>query len=327
MRQFFNLLFGLIMLLGTVNAQQTQATASLSQDSMAIGERISYELNLLTPNGALVEWPVWNDTLPGGIEIITQGKVEEVKGESGANSLFRQNIILTAFDAGQKSVPKLRIRIKNASDTTHYIAETNPVFFYVHTVKVDTSQAFKPLIGPRSEPVTFLEVLPWILGGLGVLLLLAGIYWYIKRRKKILPVIQAFAKPQLPPHLIALERLEELRYSKIWQSGKIKEYYTALTDIVRIYLEDQFKVMAVEMTTDEILQGIATLNINPDASKKLSEVLHLSDFVKFAKASPGAIENDLSLNYIIDFVKESHGVVAATLVESENVQPQNREEN
>lgn len=301
----------IIIVLGSVRSwsQQAEATAILSNDSISIGQHLTYELKLTTPDGFEVEWPIWNDTIPGGIEVLSRGKVEKLPVTQKGNTTYRQNVVITAFESGRKLVPPVKLRFRNQSDTSHFVAQTSPVMFVVTSVAVDTAQAFKPIIGPVKEPITFMEILPWILGGLGILLLIAAVIWYMKRRQKILPVIQAFTKPQVLPHIAALEKLEELRYAKVWQSGQIKEYYTQLTDIVRVYIEEQFRISAVEMTTDEIIDGIRPLKINQEAGMKLQEVLRLADFVKFAKANPGSMDNEVSLNHLVDFVKESYAVM------------------
>ncbi|MFZ4462432.1 MAG: hypothetical protein ACOYN5_01195 [Bacteroidales bacterium] len=301
----------ILFILGSVQSwsQMAEATATLNNDSISIGQHLTYELKLITPDGFDVEWPIWNDTIPGGIEVLSRGKVEKLPVTQKGNTIYRQNVVITAFEAGRKMVPPVKLRFKNQSDTTHYTAQTSPVMFVVTSVAVDTAQAFKPIIGPVKEPITFMEILPWILGGLGILLLIAAVIWYMKRRQKILPVIQAFTKPQVLPHIAALEKLEELRYAKLWQSGQIKEYYTQLTDIVRVYIEEQFRVSAVEMTTDEIIDGIRPLKINQEAGMKLQQVLQLADYVKFAKANPSSMDNEVSLNHLVDFVKESYALV------------------
>lgn len=290
-------------------AQMAEATATLNDDSISIGQHLTYELKLITPDGFEVEWPVWNDTIPGGIEVLSRGKVEKLPVTQKGNTIYRQNVVITAFETGKKLIPPVKLRFKNQSDTTHFTAQTSPVMFVVTSVAVDTAQAFKPIIGPVKEPITFMEILPWLLGGLAIILLIVAVIWYMKRRQKILPVIQAFTKPQILPHIAALEKLEELRYAKVWQSGQIKEYYTQLTDIIRVYIEEQFSVNAVEMTTDEIIEGIRPLKINQEASMKLLQVLQLADFVKFAKAHPSSMDNEVSLNHLVDFVNESYAQV------------------
>ncbi|MEZ5083616.1 MAG: hypothetical protein R2750_09220, partial [Bacteroidales bacterium] len=44
---------------------------------------------------------------------------------------------------------------------------------------------------------------------------------------------------------------------------------------------------------------------NPQIKEKLRQTLTMADMVKFAKMQPLPIEHDTSLNYAIDFVKET----------------------
>jgi hypothetical protein len=40
----------------------------------------------------------------------------------------------------------------------------------------------------------------------------------------------------------AINSLEQLKAMKLWQQGKVKEYYVALNDIERHYIEKRFQV-------------------------------------------------------------------------------------
>ena len=62
---------------------------------------------------------------------------------------------------------------------------------------------------------------------------------------------------------------------------------------------------APEMTSFEILTKLHEFEINKDVRSKLDGVLYLSDMVKFAKAVPTALENDLGLTHCVDFVNET----------------------
>ena len=85
----------------------------------------------------------------------------------------------------------------------------------------------------------------------------------------------------------------------------MKDYYTELTDIVRIYIEDRFNVNAVEMTTEEILDGMKRTDAGKASIDKLSHTLMLADLVKFAKEQPLPVDNDNSLSDSIEFVNET----------------------
>ena len=77
--------------------------------------------------------------------------------------------------------------------------------------------------------------------------------------------------------------MEELRLAKVWQNGKVKEYHTQLTDIVREYLENRFHFEALEMTTDEILEEIANQKVNKEATSKLAGIIAIGRPGKICK--------------------------------------------
>jgi hypothetical protein len=191
-------------------------------------------------------------------------------------------------------------------DTGSSFSTTTMMLLAVHTVKVDTSQAIKPIIGPLSVPVSFREMLPWILAALAAILVIAGIIWYLNRRRKKIPVFLLKSKIVLLPHELALQEIEKLRVKKLWQAGKVKEFYSELTEILRRYIEDRFQLPALEQTSAEITLSLVDHEGCRAASlEKLSNLIILADMVKFAKAQPLAMENEKSLNDGIEFVYET----------------------
>ncbi|MBP5290424.1 MAG: hypothetical protein J6Y76_03295, partial [Paludibacteraceae bacterium] len=80
----------------------------------------------------------------------------------------------------------------------------------------------------------------------------------------------------------ALEKLDEIKAQKIWKDGKVKEYQTDLTDVVREYIGRRFEVHSTEKTSDETLRAMKPL-VDKDLFAKLSKMLQLDDLVKFAK--------------------------------------------
>ncbi len=312
MKQWFVKYFGiaLVALIGLsdwATAQNVEAVSSISADTILPGQQITYEINLKAPEGYLVEWPLWEDTLSKEVEIIRHKDVEQLPLDDKGNVWMRQQLTVTSFDTGVIRIPPIALHFSPKGDTSKYEALSNGLFLRVIPVAIDTSAAFKPIKGIQKAPLTFMEILPWIIGFLGVALIALFLVWYFVKRQRRTTEMPLFEKPKRPPHLTAIEALENLRHERLWQNGKVKEYYSQLTDIVRLYIEQQFHVLAVEMTTDEILSGLKHFSINPEAMQKLSGTLQIADLVKFAKAQPTALENDLSLDHMLDFVKESYG--------------------
>lgn len=302
-------------------AQVTEARAVLDTTDIMIGDQVNLKLELSLPSGSEIWWPeVLGDTLTRYIEILSRSAVDTIKEENG-NLLLRQTLRITSFDSGFHEIPPIPFEFKVANDTTKYAFRTLPVYLTVNVPAVDLKADIKAIKPPLSAPVTFKEILPLLLIILAVILAGAIAYYIWYRRKKNKPVIAFRPKPVIPPHVKALDDLEYLRHKKLWQSGKIKEYYSELTEIVRWYIEERYKIPALESTTDEILESLFSANTPKHAQDKLRSTLILADLVKFAKEQPLPDQNDQCLNSCVEFVKETKpevSVIRQDLPDQEN---------
>ena len=306
---FKSLIFIMLMMLPGIKvaAQNVEAYSKLDSSAIMIGDQINLEIGISIPENFKVIWPLLVDTVTRNIEIIEKEDIDTSKLDG--NLQFKQLLTITSFDSGYFEIPSVEFEFFHENDTTKYTAGTNTLFLMVNTPVVDTSKAFKVIKGPVREPYTFAEIFPWALLGLVIIGLVIFLIWYIRKRKNNQPVFARRPKPQLPPHILAIQKLEELRLAKIWQQGKVKEYYTALTDIVREYFDGRFDVDAMEMTSDEILEALNEKPVNNQAIDKIRNVLELADLVKFAKAQTTPLENDLCLSHCIDVVNETKPVI------------------
>jgi len=291
----------------TAQQEVPYARAVLDTNTIVIGQQVGLQVEITSKNNERFTW-IYPEQLAENVEVVSRTPIDTILEEQ--QRIYRQTLMVTSFDSGFYALSPLRFPYHLEGDTTTYFTQTPSVWLEVETVAVDTTKAFydiKPLI---AAPLTWREILTyaaWILGGL---LVIGGITWLImflvrKYRKKATDAVPLPPKPKIPPHITALKELEELRLKKLWQADRVKDYYSELTDIVREYIEAQFGVQAVEMTTDEILYGLKNTGINPQAMGKLSGTLQTADLVKFAKATPLALENDTALTYSVDFVQET----------------------
>ena len=275
------------------------------------------DMEINFPADFSINWPDFNDTIISKIEILEKSAVDTVLSDDNRVSL-KQRLLITCFDSGYYAIPPVHFTYTVPNDTIQHFEETEAMLLRVSTIAVDTTQAIKDIRAPLAAPITFKEALPYILGGLAILIIAVLLVYYFRKRKKEEPVFKVSSKPKLPPQQIALTALDDLRLKKLWQSGRVKEYHTELTDIVRVYLEGKFDINAMEMTSDEIMESLEITQVNAQAKDKISKVFQLADLVKFAKQQPLPLEHDASLNNAIDFVKESmHLTVAKAVVEVE----------
>ena len=303
------LMIGLMLGLGGMaSAQQVEASAKVQDDHVAVGKPFSLDLTMKVPYGYYVEWNEFaTDTLSAQLDILKRGEIQRT-ADADSNIVVQQQLTLMTFDTGYVQVPSVALTYaKSAENQMRMKAYTEPILLYSSTITVDTTQAFRPMMPPIEQPVSMKEVFPWILGVL--LLALAGlaVWYFVKHRKPKLDENGEPVKgPVTPPYDKAIGDLESLKQQKLWQTGKVKEYYSNLTDIAREYIEGQFKVNAVEMTTDDILQEVRELDFNPELFGKLKDTMELADLVKFAKYTTSPLENDNAMSDMTDFVNDSY---------------------
>lgn len=288
-------------------AQVTFLKGKTSTDTIIVGQPFDYQLSLTIPKDYFVDWRQFGDTLSKSIDVL---KVEDIKTMSINNSdnvIMTQNLTLTSFDTGYVYVPEIAITYsKSLKDSVRYTLSTEEKELYVKTMAVDTTQAFRPIKGIMRQSVTVKEVFPWVV----IVIVIAGIVYliiYLKKHKKTKDVVvEEKKKPAIPAIITARAKLAEIKDTEFWNSPNSKDYYTNLTDIAREYLEGQFNIDAVEMTTDEIIRAVSKLNLGNSTKSRLRDTLIIADFVKFAKANPSSEHNKQSFNDIDNFVEDSY---------------------
>lgn len=287
-------------------AQQVSVSASLDTNAMLVGDHVGLKLKFSGPANSRVQWPMIPDTILGNITVIGRGKIDTSLSADQRQLVLTQDLNLTCFDSGFYTIPQIPFYYTLLPDTTEERAAAELLMLAVHTIKVDTTQAIKPIIGPENVPITLRELIPYILGTLLVIIIIGGVVWYLRKRRKNQPVLQFIPKVTIPPHEMALQKLESLRAKKLWQSGRIKEYYTELTEVVRSYIEVRYKVPALEQTSSELLDALSVSSDFPGSLKPgLQIILERADMVKFAKALPVATENEGSMQEAVAFITKS----------------------
>ena len=288
--------------------QNVEVEGKVNDTKVQVGKPFTLDLSLKVPYGWFVEWNDFAiDTLSEQLDIIKRGNVERT-ADADSNVIVKQQLTLMTFDTGQIQVPAVGLTYaKSFDDPMRMQAFTEPIDLYATTIAVDTLQPYKPIVGPIDAPIQMKEVFPWILGVLLLALVVVGIlYWRKHRKTKVDADGNIVRGPVIPPYDKAVDDLKRLREEKMWQSGKVKEYFSTLTDIAREYIEGQFGVNAVEMTTDDILEEVKPLRFSSETYNKLKETMEVADLVKFAKYSSSNLESENAMNSMTDFVNESY---------------------
>lgn len=299
-------------------AQDIQVDARFDSTVIMIGDQIKLRIELERQKNISVQFPAWADTLTRNIEIIEVHPVDSAQA-SGGMVRMTQDILVTSFDSGRHVLPPLRFPFA-AGGKADTIA-TRPAYLDVRVMPMDTTQNIADIKPVYRVPIGWADVWPWLaafgLLRLAVILIGFGIYAFSRWRDNK-PVFST-PKPAEPPHIIALRDLDRLRTEKLWQNNRTKEYYTRLSDVVRTYIEGRFGVLAMEMTSDEILQGLRVTGFEDNnLIARLLNLFTLSDLVKFAKADPLADENETSMLDSYLFVNNTKVEIPIEVIDSDS---------
>jgi hypothetical protein len=212
-------------------SQEPGVLATVDTNKLLIGDQTYFRITVENKPGVTVEWPLISDSLIKGIEIVKRFLPDTIRKQS--NSIrIQQKFLITSFDSGQYNLPAIKIAISTGQK--HDSISTNPVSLWVSTLPVDTAKAIFDIKKPYGAKLSFAEILPYIELGLGLVLLVLLIFYIVRRVKKQKPLLPTRIIVE-PAHIIALRNLDLLKEEKLWQQGHVKQYYTKLTDIIRIY--------------------------------------------------------------------------------------------
>lgn len=144
-----------------------------------------------------------------------------------------------------------------------------------------TNDALRDIRGPVPLPSELLWL--WIAVGAALGGLLAVLIW----NKWFRNALPAPAAPAVPPHQRAKHRLADA----LALLTQPKPFCIAVSDALRLYLEERFEFRAPERTTEEFLLDLqATDLLNESQKEFLTDFLTRCDLVKFAKHEPSEAE-------------------------------------
>lgn len=322
MKQFFTfLLFALF----TIHLNgQISSSVKISTDSINIGQSVTvyYELKTLEPELLQsIDYNAWNEinSLNKDLQIDStsfQAEVEsdtplEIKSASqfswsktsGQNTI-RDTIILSFWDTGIFEIPHPTINTSDSLVDINYFQSPLLLVSFPHQIEnPDTSSLILPINDIIREEKNLKDYLSLFLLLLSVIFAIL-LYLYFKN-KKTKQIIEAPTEIVLPAQLIALDKLDEIKKEALWEKNEIKAYQSQLTFTIREYLENRFRINALESTTDEITKELKVTNIDNTLLTDLSEILQIADLVKFAKANPPEDLHEQFLNKAYNFVDQT----------------------
>ena len=161
-------LFSLLSLLSTISFAQ-EVKVKVDTTNIRIGEQFNFQITVDDTANVII--PKLENLK--GLEIL-----EDIPTDTLDRNLIKK-YLLTSFDSGAYYISSQQVFIRNRA----YI--TDSILINVATVAIDTTkQKMFPIKAIQSEPFTFDDFKPYIIWIVLALLLIAGLIYYFKTRKK-----------------------------------------------------------------------------------------------------------------------------------------------
>ncbi|WP_408085744.1 hypothetical protein [Flavobacterium rhizosphaerae] len=301
----------LCMVAATAFAQQKPVQTSIDSTKIKIGSQANLTLKATVDTAAVVNFPEGKNF--GQLEVLESYPVDTLNRKGAIYELVKK-YGLTQFDSGRYVIPRLPVTINNK------IIQTDSLLLEVANIKVDTLKQKMYDIKPIAKADNSSKWL-WLYIVLGILVVGAiafGIWWYLKKRKA---APKKEAVKYASPIEKAATQLQNLEKKELLQKGEVKEYYSEMADIARMYIEEAIHIPAMESTTGQLIEALHSatqrrrMKLSPETMEQLEKVLRTADMVKFAKTRP------------LDFeIAEDRSRIEKTIVVIDRSIPEEKEE-
>lgn len=292
-----SLLICILIFVGNVFAQKPSFSLHADSSSARIGMPFILEFHIFNPEKKELVYPSFIDSIDSHFDILKVLKSDTVE----------QTVILkyqiAAYEFGNFKIGPFPYRYEEngmmLSDSS------NSLNIEIIAPEVDTTKGFMDIYGPVDMPFSWKEMIKpvSIIGGIILAIVLIS-YWvlrYLKARKAKKQVVVEEVAPPIDPYKEARDSWQHLKNSDAANEWDAKLYYTAITDILRIYFERTLHFNAPEMISDEIIDALKSKKVDSTIIEQVRSILQNADLAKFAKSTP-AVETrvfDLDKTWII----------------------------
>lgn len=309
------LLFLIIAFCSLLQAQTISVGVETDSTDYLVGDFIDYKVEVVTRKNIELLSPSLPDSILN-LEFISRVKPLITESDQFRTTVF--TFILAGYDSVRATIPPLEMDYRAIGDSTYKTITTDSISVNIHTVPVSTAEDIKDVKSPLLIPYSWLMLILWI----AIVLVVILIVWYSYRRYKSKQAEKPVEKRiiKIPPHVKAFRALEELEAEQLWQKGRIKDYHSRITEIIRRYFEERFNFISLELTTTETMMQLRNIKESEIIHGSTYEFLSNADLVKFAKFQPLDSVNVEMMNQAREIVQKTIGANEAEEDEIEELE-------
>ena len=285
-----------------------EAQAAVDRAVATTGDLITYRITVDADSGYEIEIPEAGAEI-AGFRIVDVGR-EEPRSRNG-RTVNESWYAMRADLVGSYVLPPVEVGYRQLVEEGEQAGPweslvTSEIFVEVESVLpteggAEDIRGLKPLREVQ-PPIPWLQI---ILGVVGAVLAGTGLWWYLRQRARRRDDV-----PLIPPHEAAFEALSSLRTTDFDDPAAVRLFYFQISEVVRAYVEGRFGMNATDLTTEEILASLESLDqLAPEQNAVLRGFLMDTDQVKFAHREPGRSDIEHVYEQALGFVESTRPVV------------------
>ncbi len=256
--------------------------AQIDPGTAKLGDLVTLSIRVTHPNAYTIQPPSFQKNL-GTFEVYASTRLPTQVAGPNQTDVFQAQ--LQNFTTGQQVLPGLELNYKDLQGKAHVVKtpELKVTLQEIPPGPKDKGdiRGIKGVIGP-------VALSPWWWLLLAVLMAgVAAAAWSKRQRVIHGPP----PPPPVPADELALKKLQQLLATGWIEGGRLKEFYSGISDTVREYLEKGFNCPALERTTTELMRDLRKVaKLDQAQLPVIKELLEECDLVKFAKFRPEPAE-------------------------------------
>jgi hypothetical protein len=279
------------------------------KSEMTIADKLSLTLEAVIDKKYQVKLPDLGDKLD---EFSIKDFSKNTPKLADKNTMsWKQSYVLEPFLSGEYTIPAFTVKFwaENENQSDPHVLESEPVKIKVDSILPENMKDLKvadeigPLVPPPPD-MTWLFILIGAIvvvgGGIGTL-----VFLYIKKREGEIKIAT------IPAHELAYRQLRRLVAENLLDKGEFRLFYFRISDILRHYIENRFRLDAPEKTTEEFLDALKGWAVFGNEQKRLLKLFLVHcDLVKFARHTPTNEDIQMTFDALKQFIHETENAEA-----------------
>ncbi len=291
-------------LISLAHAQESSISidSKVDKSTIAIGDLVTYSVIVTHDAKVQVELPELGANL-GAFEIRDYTVHEPISENS--KSIEQFDYIISTFDVGEFEIPPLSFYYSFPPDSTKHELKTRKLKIIVESLKPSEEGDIRDIKDPLILARDYRQWIIWGSIGFASLILAAALFYIWRRKRAGKGLLPEKIEPPRPAHEIALEELAAIKESSILEEGKVEEFYIQISEVIRRYVEGRYFIIAMELTTFELIEDLKRSGILDEDIQLFNEFLSTCDLVKFAKYKPTNAKNSATLDKAVEIVERT----------------------